>query len=214
MLAFKKNLRIKAKIEDYLTVVNQVLDQYLESIEYYLENHLNDHFNTCVKLTHGFESKADDLRREIETELFGKSLLPEVREDIIQIIDLMDKIPGMCERVLRSIYTQNIVLPNEFDDRVKELVELGVACCRPLKEAVMDVLGPCEKIKEITRTIDTNESVADKLEWEIIHDIFHGDFEPFDRIMYRDVVLWIASLPDLAERICDQLTIFAIKRTV
>ena len=214
MWTFKRNQVIKSKIEDYLCVVNIVLDQYLESVEHYLSRHLDDHFKVCVDRIHANESKADDLRREIETELFGKSLMPEIREDIIKIIDLVDRIPNACERVLRRIYTHGIVLPDEFCDRVMELTKIGVCCCRPIKDAVMDVLGSCSAIKGIAREIDTNESVADKLERELVYDVFHGDYDSFDRIMFRDVVQWIASLPDLAETICDQLTIFAIKRQV
>jgi uncharacterized protein len=214
MLSFRKNKIIRGKIEEYLSGVAEVIDQFQESMEHYLKERLDDHFNTCAKLVHGKESKADDLRREIEGELFRKSLLPEVREDIIKIIDLMDTLVGCFEKILQRIYTHNIVLPETFSHPVKELVDIGLSCARPLEGAVLDVLGPCEKIKDIALTIDTNESVADKLEAEILYDIFHNDYEPFDKLMYRDLVEWISSIPDMAERISDQLTIFAIKRNV
>ncbi len=214
MYMFKKNKLIKQRIEDFLGVVNHVLDLYQESMSYYIEHHLDDHFHTLIEKTHQAESKADDLRREIESELFHKSLLPEMREDLITVIENMDKVPNTCEKVLRRIYTHNIILPDELDPKVIELVRLGVECCRPLREAVIDVLGPCRRIRELAREIDSNESVADQLEHELLYMLFHGEYEPLDRILYRDIILWIAGLPDKAERISDQLTILAIKRNV
>ena len=85
MFDFRKNKIIKARIEEYLVVANETLDIYREGMLHYLEHGIDEHFNTCMKRTHGSESKADDLRREIETALFEKSLLPESREDIIKI---------------------------------------------------------------------------------------------------------------------------------
>ena len=94
------------------------------------------------------------------------------------------------------------------------MVRLGVETCKPLKEAVLDVLGKCTEIKEVARRIDSNESVADKIEHELEYRVFHSEYDPLDRLIYRDIIQWIAGLPDRAERICDELTIFAIKRNV
>ncbi len=214
MFLFKKNMLIKRKIEDYLSMVNETLDKYEEGMRYYLQNHIDDHFHTLVEQTHGCESKADDLRREIESELFEKSLLPEIREDIMFLIEHMDKIPNKCEKILRRIYTHNIRLPEELNGKVLELVRLGVETCRCLKGAVLDVLETCEDIKNISRRIDSDESVADKIEQELIYTLFRKDYDPVERLIYRDIILWISGLVDRAERITDQLTIFAIKREV
>ena len=94
MFMFQKNLAIRKKIEDYLNMVNETIEMYAEGMAYYLEHKIDDHFRTLLEKAHGCESKADDLRREIESELFEKSLLPEVREDIMHIIENMYKIPG------------------------------------------------------------------------------------------------------------------------
>ncbi len=214
MLIFQKNFAIKQKIEDYLNVVNETLDKYEEGMTHYLSEGLDEHFHTLMEQTHGCESKADDLRREIEEELFEKSLLPEVREDIMRIIEQMDKIPGKCERILRRIWTHDIHLPKKLHDKVLELVTLGVQTCKPLREAVLDVLDNCEHIKEIARSIDSNESVGDHIEYDIIYKLFRSKYDPWEKLIYRDIILWIAGLPDRAESICDQLTIFAIKRNV
>ena len=214
MFIFAKNLAIKRKIDDYLDVVNETLRIFAEGMNHYLEHHLDDHFQTLVERTHQSETKADDLRREIESELFEKSLLPEVREDIMRLLERIDAIPNECNLVMWRVYTHGVRLPDELDGKVRELVRLGVESCTPLKDAVDDVLGPCTRIKELARQISASEKVADKIEHELIHAIFHGNYGLAERLMYRDVIFWIAALPDLAEEISEQLTILAVKRNV
>lgn len=212
MLLFKRNQVIKDRIAAYLRVVTETLEVFDESMDYYLEHRIDEHFLTLVERIHRIESRADDLRRDIETELYRKSLLPEVREDIMLVIEKMDHVPNRAEKIMRRITTHNIILPSELDEQVRELTRLGVVCCKRLEPAVLDVLGPCEQIQDIVAQIDTDESVADHVEHALIYRIFHSDYDPWDRLTYRDFVTWLAHLPDLAESISDNLTIFAIKR--
>jgi predicted phosphate transport protein (TIGR00153 family) len=214
MFLFARNQAIKGQIADYLNMVNETLHAFEAGMAHYLEHHLDDHFLTLVERTHQCESKADDLRRAVESELFEKSLLPEVREDIMHVLERLDAIPNECNLVMRRIHTHNIRLPDELDGQVRELLHLGVEGCLPLKDAVDDVLGHCTRVKELARQISSTEKVADKIEHELIYRIFRSDYSPADRLLYRDVIGWIAALPDLAEEISEQLTILAVKRNV
>lgn len=214
MFAFKRNRIIREKIGEYLDVVNQALDLYGECMRHYLAHQLDDRFEELMAANHAAESKADDLRREIEGELFEKSLLPEVREDICHIIERMDRLPNKCEKILQRLYSHGLILPPALHAKVLQMSELGVETGKMLKDAVLDVLGPCREIQEVARRVDVNESAADELEHELVYQVFHEEYDPWDRLMYRDIVAWIADLCDLAQDICDSLTVFAIKRNV
>ncbi len=214
MFMSKRNRKLFAGIEEYISVVEQTLDLFLESMEHYLKNRIDSHFEMMVQKTHESESVADDLRRDIERELYEKSLLPDSREDIFTIIDKVDQLPNKAESILRQIYTQNIVLPESLEPQVRELVKLGVETYKVAKEAIKDSLAKMEKTKELIRTIDTNESIGDRLEQKIIYEIFHSDIDRASQIHFRDIVLEIGRLLDLAEILSDAITIFTIKRQV
>lgn len=214
MFLSKVNKKLYAKIEDYLSVAQHTLDLYGESIEYYLKNGVDNHFEIMVHKTHEVESDADDLKREIEQTLYEKSLLPDSREDIFHLIDALDNIPNKAESVLRRIYTQNIELPKEQEDNVWELTKLGIETFKVVHEMVTDSLHKMGNTTALLRTIDSNESVGDSLEQKIIYEIFRSDVDPASRILLRDLVLNIGNILDLSEIISDIINIFTIKRQV
>lgn len=217
MWLFHRNREIQEKIKQYLHIYQEALQYFQQSMHHYIQHRIDDHYFRLIEQTHQSESQADDLRREIESELFLKMLLPEIREDISRIIEALDLIPTWAEKSARRIYTHHIILPEKYNAKIQELVDLGTTCGYLLKEGVEDVLTQCRRIREIARKIDANESICDHIEYQLLYDIFHDQDLPttgIQQLLYRDMVLWIAALPDLAEKTCDQLTIFAIKRHV
>lgn len=214
MFLSKVNKKLYSRIEDYMDVAQRTLELFGESMEYYLKNGIDNHFEIMVQKTHEVESDADDLKRNIEQTLYEKSLLPDSREDIFHLIDALDNIPNKAESVLRRIYTQNIELPQEQKEKVWELTRLGIETFKVVHEMVTDALHKMGNTNNLARTIDSNESVGDSLEQKIIYEIFRSDVAPASRILLRDLVLNIGNILDLAERISDIINIFTIKRQV
>ena len=214
MFLAKRNKKLYSQIEEYTEIVEETLGLFSDSMSHYLKNRIDSHFEMLVQKTHESESVADDLRRDIERELYEKSLLPDSREDIFSIVSEVDNIPNKAESILRQIYTQNIVLPETLNEQVWELVQLGVETFKVAREAIMDSLGSMTEIKELVRTIDTNESIGDRLEQKIVYDIFRSDIDRASQMHFRDIILEIGHLLDLAEILSDTITIFTIKRQV
>ena len=214
MFLSKVNKKLYARIEDYLNVAQRTLELFGESMEYYLKNGIDNHLEIMVQKTHEVESNADDIKRVIEQMLYEKSLLPDSREDIFHLIDALDNIPNKAESVLRRIYTQNIEIPKEQEDKVWELTKLGIETFNTVHEMVADALHKMENTNNLARTIDSNESVGDSLEQRIIYEIFRSDVDPASRILLRDLVLNIGNILDLSEDIADIINIFTIKRQV
>ena len=212
MFSFKHNRIIQEKINLYLKVVDETVILYQTAIKYYLKNSIDEEFDRQIHVVFKSESKADDLRREIEAELYSKSLLPELRHDILLIIDHIDKIPNKTESILRSIFCQDIRIPDELNHQLDELVDLSVDTCFMATKAVEKVLGKGEGFTELVEAIDKNETTADNLEEKVIYQIFHTKYEPINKILFRDLFINISNLLDLSEVATDILTIIAIKR--
>ena len=87
MFMWKKNKLLMEQIQHYLDVAQETLDSFSEGLHHYAENGLDDAFSRIVDATHQKESTADGIRREIEVELFKKSLLPESREDLMLLLE-------------------------------------------------------------------------------------------------------------------------------
>ncbi|MEA2012090.1 MAG: DUF47 family protein [Verrucomicrobiota bacterium] len=214
MYVFKKNRKIQEKISNYLKMVEETLLIFSESMESYLEDGFSDHFSTLREKTSKSESISDDLKCEIENELYEKSLLPESRRDILVIIDKVDMIANTAESILRTLHTQNILIPKQFHAKIRELILLSVETCKMTIQQVSSVLQNEGEFKEAARRIDANESIGDRLEEDMIFIIFREDHTNVDQILYRDAIIRMGNLLDICEVVADILTIFSIKRNV
>lgn len=212
MSFFKRNLDLLKKLEAYLDIAAQTMDFYRQAINYSLKKGIDEHFEVLARKTHHDESNADDLRRLIEFEMYEKSLLPESQEDLFGIIERADKIPNMAETVLNTMLMQKTEILHPIRKDVQELVDLSLETFAYTREATLNCFGKMEKIKELARLVDNNESLGDRLEKKIITKIFEEKINTGEKILQKELVLQIGSICDLCEYVIDSLVITSIKR--
>ena len=99
----RKQKLIEKDLFDYLDQWRKCLEDFKNGIEVYLTEGLGEKFDYYVERTHKMESRADDLRRKIEWEMYSKALLPESRGDILGFLETMDQIPNKAESILYQI---------------------------------------------------------------------------------------------------------------
>jgi uncharacterized protein Yka (UPF0111/DUF47 family) len=83
-------------------------------------------FDFLAKQTHIFESKADDIRKEIKALTYGKALIPESRVDIMGPLESIDEIPRNRELILYMIKTQKLITPDSIVSDIKESIEVSL----------------------------------------------------------------------------------------
>ena len=126
MFSFKKNQKLMDMLEQYLAVVDETLDEFSEAFLYLLKNGIDEHFKVLGSQTHKKESNADDLRRDIELQMYEKSLLPESRRDLLEVIEMIDRIPNRAESILSMFITQRTELLDEIKEDMEELLKISI----------------------------------------------------------------------------------------
>jgi len=215
-LFFGKGKKVEEKIYEYLDYVIQTKDLFYKVIMHYLEGKLKDNFfEESVYSVHFKESKADDLRREIECELYGKALLPEFREDVLNLLEVLDKLPNRCESVLFMISLEGIEVPNEMKEEFKSLIKVNVRSIVQTVDLVKALLSNPENVQKYVLIIDKTESESDKIERKMISELFKKiHIEKADKILLKDLILEIGSISDFAEKISDNVNMINIKTRV
>ncbi len=216
MFLFNRNQVVLAKLDDFFTSNIQCLDLFSEAIDHLLKNGIDDVFCEKVASTHKKESKADDVRREIEEVLYRKALLPESRRDILQMVELTDHIANRCESILNQLETQRVMLPEFLHGDIKEEIRISVKCVDALVAAAKGVLGSMapKKVQELVAAIDAYESECDTLERKMIRAIFKSELELAEKLLLKEIVLQVGGITDHCENAADFLMIFHIKRQV
>ncbi len=164
------------------------------------------------KEIHSFESSADDIRKSIEHLLYGKVLLPEFRRDVLNLLELIDKMPNKCESIIFMIDLQNLKIPKILKGDVLKLVKVNAKSIDKVVEAVRTLINKPKELDPLLDALDSIESESDHIERDLIKKLFSSrSIDKADKILLKELILEIGSISDYGENIGDAITILNIK---
>ncbi len=212
---FKKQTNIEQMFEYYLDCVGQCMEMFKAGMCCFLEHGQGETFDHAVASAHQRESKADDLRREIERTLYIHHLLPDSRGDLLGLLESVDKIPNRIELVLFNIKCRQIVLPEGFGDDLGQLVDTVCKSVEVLIDSIALLFKQPGKVRDLVRQVDELESQSDQKEQALKENIYKlGDLDLAEKMLLERMIIEVASIADRAEETSDRLEIISIKRTL
>jgi predicted phosphate transport protein (TIGR00153 family) len=146
--------------------------------------------------------------------MYGKALIPESREDIMGLLELMDEVPRIFEWLLFMIKTQKLRIPEFLVADIKELIGVSLESCDLMLEQVQAVFKRSEGIRALVSKIDHNESRCDHIERRIISKIFDSELDPFQKLQLKELIVNMGEIADQADRISKRVNIISMKRRV
>lgn len=211
---FKKEYLVESLIYKYLDTFKLIQENFLKAINTCLTSPNDEDFDFLVKETHKFEAIADDIREDINTLMYGKALIPDSRSDIMGLLEAIDMIPHLFERVLYMFQIQKLSIPEFIVLDIEELVRISLECCNLMLREVVALFKKTEGIRALVTTIDTNESHCDHIERRIIFKIFDANIDPFLKLQLKEFIVQIGEISDQADRISKRINIISMKRRV
>ncbi|MFH1434517.1 MAG: DUF47 family protein [Pseudomonadota bacterium] len=210
----RKQRRIEKRLFNYLEQWQKCMESFREAMQIYMDKGLGEEFDFHVAATHKLESQADDLRRQIEWDMYAKSLLPESRGDILRFLEIMDRIPGKAEAVLFDIQLQKIVWPKELNPNLERIINLACEAVRLTYEASCKLIRNEKDILPLTDRIDKKESECDHAERSTTTKLFEMDIDCSQKILLKTIIIELGTIANRAENAGDVLTILSVKRRV
>lgn len=214
MLFVNKQREIQSLISDYCASVLTCMDSFQNAIKHYCSDSDRDAAKASFAEVHKAESRADDIRREVEVMMYSKSLFPESRGDIMGLLETMDRVPNQAEDAIRMIWNQYVVIPKEH---VSEILLLVDVCCRSayaMVEAAEKLFTDFTNAAVVVGKIDELESEGDKIEASLIEKVFSEKIDSISTIIFRDFVKCVGNISDRAENVGDRIRIIVAKRTI
>lgn len=212
---FKKEHHVERLIYAYLDNIKLSQESFGNALqECFLHGEKCENFEFFLQQTHKYESKADDVRQEINDLMYGKALIPDSRGDIMGLLAALDVIPHLFENILYMIQTQRIELPELLRVDLKALVNLCLETCDLLYHQTEALFKKSAHIRELFNTIDTNESHCDHFERTLITKLFDSDTDPFLKLQLKELILEIGEIANQADRVSKRINIISMKRRV
>jgi predicted phosphate transport protein (TIGR00153 family) len=212
-MLWNKEKSVIDKIKAYLDQVDRCRNRFRVCIEKLVLEPGNEENQAIVEEVHRSESKADDLRRSIELQLYERALIPESRGDVLGLLETMDAIPGMFQSLCYQLLLEKITFPEQFRERFLHLVDVNVKSYDLVREAVLGLFYSRD-VKAQTDLVDAAESDSDHMERDLIRDIFSSKLDKADKILLKDIVVYTGDISDQAETVKDRLILAIIKRKI
>ena len=220
-MKLSKDVRLFQRTKDLEIQIDQFLDALSESalvfkraVEIYLVEGCSEEFTEKHHHVDRLESQADQLRRDIEIQLYTQTLIPESRGDVLGLLENLDNIINLIEGVLWSFDIEKPQIPDHCKDGYRNLVAMSCEAVEAVVLASRAFFRNIEAVGDHNHKVIYYETEADKVSTRLKRDIFGSDVGLGHKMHLRGFVENIDDIADWAEDVADRLAIYVIKRTV
>jgi len=208
---WRSEKRMQEKLEAYVEQVTLSLASLKETFPACLDGSQGRR-KDLANPVHPLESRADDMRREIERELYAGKLLPESRADVLLLVQQIDRVSNSAENIVDFFSLQELEVPEALRGDFQEFLWKNLEACAGMAETVRLLLSDLGKVQALADEVDRLESACDAMERRLLRRIFDQDLERAHKLHLRDLVQSIGRLSDRAEEIADRVVRIAVKR--
>ena len=214
-MLFKKANKTNELIDKFLNCVDQSLLLFKEGVKNYLYNNTENFNNDILQLANN-EIESDKLRREIEQTLYVQSLMPQLRGDIMRLLEEMDNLIDQSKKNLFQFEVETPLIPAELIQDFVRLTQISVSAAESVipaaKSYFTEPINVNEKIHRVYFYEKETDLLADIIRRKIFREM--KDLRLSEKFHLRYFTLHIENISDTAEKVADLLSIMAIKRIV
>ena len=210
-----KTKQLEAEIESYLDLVSRAGLVFNEGVKAYLNNK-TDHFEKAFEDITSLESHADTVRREIKHKLYTYMLIPESRGDVLGLLETLDDVVDICEKVLEQFSIETPDIKDFLVSDFKELAELSANAVNEIVKAARSFFMDITMVNNYVNKVHFFEHEVDDLEEQLKRKAFNSDeIKRFShKVHMRYFAEKIAKVSDVAQDVAERLSVYAIKRRI
>lgn len=211
---FRKQLRLAKRIEEFLDHVSEAGIIFRLGILAYLKED-REAFADKLKHISRVEHLGDELRRTIEQHLYQKTLIPESRGDVLELLENLDALLDRFKGVLWQFDIQVPEIPDELDEDFGDLCTYVVESVEAIVRAARAFFKDIEQVSNDLHKVSAWESEADYVNTRLQRKIYRLEEIPLShKNQLRDFAKRIDRIADAAEDVADRLSIYVIKRSL
>lgn len=214
LTVFKKASRLESQMDEFLDRISEAGLIFRQTVQVYLEEGESEEFGAMVERIDALETRCDSLRRDIETELFERTLIPDLRADVLALLEDIDDAMDLYEDNAKRFADEIPDIPEAYHRDFSDLVDAVVECMEAAVLAARAFFRNIEAVRDHVHKVSFFETEADHVSARTIRKIFRSDL-PLERKMHlRYFVSRIDDIADRAEDMADFLAIYTIKRRI
>ncbi len=210
---FKKTHELEQMIVTFLLNIIQAGIFYDQAMQTYLNEGATGSFSDLVKKVSALEAENDAYRRKIENNLYQYMILPDMRSDILKLLEMCDKVINKYESNLLVVSVEKPKVFSSLKEDLIKIIHWDLECVGSLVSGVRHFfLG--KDIKEFTLQTYQFEHKVDECALKLKEMVFNEKIELARQIQLKEFIYHIEKISDIAEDAADILNIMAVKHAV
>jgi predicted phosphate transport protein (TIGR00153 family) len=217
LVSNKKIKKISANLSEYMDASAATLEKFIEFIAYFFENKIDAHTETLVCVIDDYEQHCDELKRRLEHEIFTKALTPNVRADLLRIVEAIDQIPNHCQDVANMMLDQKTKILEDNKEDVKKLLSMIFDAFSLTAVSVGDIFFKRDRAIELSEKINSINLKAVKIKRAMVKRIYSDsemETHPGSRLMQKEIAAKIGEMGHLCKFLSERIIIASIKQHV
>jgi uncharacterized protein len=211
MPMFRSAPQLERQIGEFFDAIAQGAIVFRDGIDDYLDGRERD-FAAKLTAIDTLESTADHLSREVEAQLYRRSLIPEHRGDVLGLLEHTDDVIDHAKTCLRRFDVERPVVPAPLAGEFRRLTgSVYQAADALLLAARLSFRDPAAVSDHLIKVYHF-EGEADRIGLELRRAIFASALDLAHKLQLRYFVESVDIVADTAEHVAGRLAIYAIKR--
>lgn len=211
---FSKTKSLESKIDLFHDKIIDATMTFKKAIRVYLKEQRSEEYRKLNKQIKQIEHDADALRRDIENKLYTQNLIPDLRADVLQLVENLDKIINKFDEVAYRFYIERPEIPAEYHMRLSELCDQVADCAENMAIASRAFFRNVSSVRDYAQKVYFLEHETDLSSGHMKEALFDSDLPLANKLQLSSLIGAVADIGDTAEDCIDQLLIFTIKRDV
>ena len=214
MELFHKTKVLEEKINIFFNNIIHGGELLTLALECYFKSGTKTKFMHLKEKVSTLEAENDRLRRAVENQLYAHLILPDMRSDILGLIEGCDKIINKYESDLILISVEKPKIPHEIQPRLSHMIVTNVQCVAALMDSMKFALAS-RSAPNIIRDVSILEHQVDLQAMELKKIVFQDLKLPLARkLQLKEFIYSIEKISDMAEDMADTLSVFMVKHAI
>lgn len=211
---FSQTKALENKIDLFHDKIIDVAMTFKKAIKVFLVEQRSAEYKKLSKQIKQIEHDADAIRRDIENKLYVENLLPDLRGDVLHLVEKLDKIINKYDEVAHTFYIERPEIPSEYHMRLIELCEQVTDCTENMAIASRAFFRDIATVRDYSQKVYFMEHESDITSAHLREAIFDSELPLANKIQLSSLICKVADIADIAEDCIDELLIFTIKRDI
>lgn len=211
---FSKTKSLENKIDLFHDKLIDVSMTFKKAIQVYLTEKRSEEYKKISHQIKQIEHDADALRRDIEKRLYEQNLIPDLRADVLHLVENLDKVINKFDEVAYKFYIEQPNIPGEYHMRLSELCSQVSDCAENMAIASRSFFRDISAVRDYSQKVYFIEHETDLSSGRLKETVFSSELELAQKLQLSSFIDEVADIADIAEDFIDELLIFTIKRDI